>query len=77
MRLRRVGTKGKPFYRIVVADQRSPREGRFIENLGTFNPLANSNEVVLKTDRIKYWLEKGAEPSETVRNLLKKFYTSQ
>lgn len=62
----------KPFYRIVVADSRSPRDGRFIETVGTYNPLKNPAEVVLKEEDVLNWLQKGAQPSDTVRNILSK-----
>jgi small subunit ribosomal protein S16 len=73
IRLARGGTKKRPFYHIVVADARSPRDGRFIEKLGTFNPLlAKDNEirVVLNTDRAKHWLEVGAQPTDRVLRFL-------
>ncbi|MGM0240056.1 MULTISPECIES: 30S ribosomal protein S16 [Enterococcus] len=70
IRLKRMGSKKKPFYRIVVADSRSPRDGRFIETVGTYNPLKNPAEVVLKEEDILNWLQKGAQPSDTVRNIL-------
>lgn len=72
IRMRRMGSKRKPFYRIVVADSRMPRDGRFIEEVGYYNPLTNSDEVKLKEDKIFEWLEKGAQPSDTVRSLLSK-----
>ena len=72
IRLARHGAKKRPFYRIVVADSESPRDGRFLENVGTYNPLIDPAEVTLKSERIKYWLEKGAIPTETVKTLLKK-----
>jgi small subunit ribosomal protein S16 len=67
-----MGSKKKPFYRIVVADSRSPRDGRFIETVGTYNPLKNPAEVVLKEEDVLNWLQKGAQPSDTVRNILSK-----
>lgn len=70
IRLKRMGSKKKPFYRIVVADSRSPRDGRFIETVGTYNPLTNPAEVSLKEENIMDWLSKGAQPSDTVRNIL-------
>ena len=70
--MRRMGTKRKPFYRIVVADSRMPRDGRFIEEVGYYNPLTNPDEVKLEEDKIFEWLEKGAQPSDTVRSLLSK-----
>ncbi len=69
IRLKRIGAKKRPFYRIVVADSRSPRDGRFIETLGTYNPLANPAEVHVKLDRVRLWLSQGALPSETVRDI--------
>ena len=72
IRLARHGAKKKPFYRIVVADKESPRDGRFLENVGTYDPLYNPAKVTLKEERIKYWMDKGAIPSDTVKSLLKK-----
>ena len=72
IRMRRMGSKRKPFYRIVVADSRMPRDGRFIEEVGYYNPLTNPDEVKLEEDMIFEWLEKGAQPSDTVRSLLSK-----
>jgi small subunit ribosomal protein S16 len=72
IRLARHGAKKKPFYRIVVADGESPRDGKFLENVGTYNPLQDPAEVFLKKDRVMYWIGKGAIPSDTVRSLLKK-----
>ena len=72
IRMRRMGSKRKPFYRIVVADSRMPRDGRFIEEVGYYNPLTNPDEVKLEEDTIFEWLEKGAQPSDTVRSLLSK-----
>lgn len=71
IRLRRMGAKKKPFYRIVVADQRSPRDGRFIEIVGTYNPLTEPETVELKADRALHWLRVGAQPSEAVARLLR------
>lgn len=70
IRLKRMGSKKRPFYRIVVADSRSPRDGRFIEKVGTYNPLVEPAEVVLEEETILNWLNNGAQPSDTVRNLL-------
>ena len=70
IRLTRMGSKKKPFYRINVADSRTPRDGRFIETVGTYNPLIEENQVTLKEDRVLEWLSKGAQPSDTVRNIL-------
>ena len=72
IRMRRMGSKRKPFYRIVVADSRMPRDGRFIEEVGYYNPLTNPDEVKLEEDKIFEWLEMGAQPSDTVRSLLSK-----
>ncbi len=72
IRMRRMGSKRKPFYRIVVADSRMPRDGRFIEEVGYYNPLTNPDEVKLEEHKIFEWLEKGAQPSDTVRSLLSK-----
>ena len=70
MRLQRFGKKGKPFYHIVVADGRAPRDGRVIEKLGTYNPLPNPAEIQIDMDRAIYWLNVGAQPSDTVKALL-------
>ncbi|MBW2406373.1 MAG: 30S ribosomal protein S16 [Deltaproteobacteria bacterium] len=72
IRLARHGAKKRPFYRIVVADNKSPRDGRFLENVGTYNPLLDSAKVDLKQDRIKYWIDQGAILTDTVKSLLKK-----
>jgi small subunit ribosomal protein S16 len=77
IRLARHGAKKRPFYRIVVADQESRRDGRFIEIVGTYNPLKEPADVSLKKDRINYWLEKGAKPTDTVRNIIKREKTSE
>lgn len=72
IRLRRMGTKNRPYYRIVVADKRSPRDGRFIEQIGTYNPHKESFEkVTLDGERVGYWLSQGAVPSEKVRSFFK------
>jgi small subunit ribosomal protein S16 len=78
IRLARHGAKKCPFYRIVVADTESPRDGRYLENVGTYDPLTEPGKVMLKSDRLKYWIEQGAKPTDTVRTLLKKegFYAS-
>lgn len=70
IRLKRMGSKKRPFYRIVVADSRSPRDGRFIESVGTYNPLTEPETVTLKEDQIMSWLSNGAQPSATVKNIL-------
>jgi len=72
IRLARHGAKKRPFYRIVAADSESPRDGRFLEKLGTYNPLRDPVAVELNTDRIKYWIGQGAMPSDTVRSILKR-----
>jgi small subunit ribosomal protein S16 len=72
IRLARHGAKKNPFYRIVVADSESPRDGRYLENVGTYNPLKDPAEVTLKSERIDYWLQQGAIPTDTVKSLLKK-----
>jgi small subunit ribosomal protein S16 len=72
IRLARHGAKKKPFYRIVVADIESPRDGKFLENVGTYNPLKDPAEVSFKGERIRYWIDQGAIPTDTVRTLLKK-----
>ena len=72
IRLRRMGAKKNPYYRIVVADSRSPRDGRFIEEIGTYDPSAESNKIAVDMDRAKYWIANGAQPTDTVRGLLKK-----
>ena len=72
IRLKRMGSKKRPFYRIVVADSRSPRDGRFIETVGTYNPLTQPEQVKLKEEALMNWLSNGAQPSDTVRNILSK-----
>ena len=72
IRLRRMGAKKAPFYRIVVADSRYPRDGRFIEEIGTYNPVANPAELNVDVERAQAWIKTGAQPTETVRDLLKK-----
>ena len=71
IRLARHGAKKRPFYRIVVADSESPRDGRFLEIVGTYDPLPDPVKVTLKEERVKYWMDQGAKPSDTVRTLLK------
>ena len=71
-RLRRMGAKKAPYYRIVVADSRSPRDGRFIEEIGTYDPLSESEKLKVDLERAKYWIANGAQPTDTVRGLLKK-----
>lgn len=72
IRLARHGAKKRPFYRIVAADSEAPRDGKFLETLGTYNPLLEKEEVSLKAERVKYWMEKGATPTMTVKSILKK-----
>ncbi len=72
IRLRREGRKKSPMYRIVVADSRSPREGKFIEIIGTYQPRKSEGAVDLKQDRANYWLDVGAQPSDTVRSILRR-----
>ena len=72
IRMKRVGAKNAPVFRIVVADGRSPRDGKFIEEIGTYQPLKKGNNYKLDLDRAKYWLGKGAQPSETVASFIKK-----
>ena len=72
IRLRRMGANKKPFYRVIVADARSSRDGRFIEELGYYNPLTHPAEIKLDSEKAKKWLENGAQPTETVRSLFKK-----
>ena len=72
IRLKRMGMKKKPFYRVVVADIRSPRDGRFIEEIGYYDPMTKPAEIKVDNDRAKYWLGVGAQPTDTVRILLKK-----
>jgi small subunit ribosomal protein S16 len=67
-----MGKKKAPFYRIIVADSRSPRDGRFIATVGTYNPLTNPAEITVKEEEILDWLSKGAQPTDTVRNILSK-----
>lgn len=71
IRLRRHGSKKRPFYRIVVADSRSPRDGRFVDQIGTYDPAFDPARVTLKKDTTERWLKAGAKPSETVRKLIK------
>ena len=72
IRLRRMGAKKAPFYRVVVADSRYPRDGRFIEEVGYYNPMTNPATVQLDNEKIAKWIANGAQPTETVRTLLKK-----
>ncbi len=72
IRLRRMGAKKNPYYRIIVADSRSPRDGRCIEELGTYDPLANPAAVKVDVEKTQNWIKNGAQPTDTVRGLLKK-----
>ena len=72
IRLRRMGAKKAPFYRIVVADARSPRDGRCIEEIGTYNPLTNPATITIDVEKAQTWIKNGAQPTDTVRALLKK-----
>jgi small subunit ribosomal protein S16 len=71
IRLARHGSKGNPFYRIVVADSRSPRDGRFIERIGTYDPQQEPSAIMVDEEKAREWLGKGAQPTDQVRNLLK------
>jgi small subunit ribosomal protein S16 len=71
MRLKRIGAKKKPYYRIIIADVRSPRDGKFIDQVGTYNPLANPSEIKFDEEKAKDWLKKGVQPTESVKKLLK------
>ena len=72
IRLRRLGAKKAPFYRVVVADSRFPRDGRFIEEIGTYNPLTDPVEIQIDSERAQQWIKNGAQPTDTVRVLLQK-----
>jgi small subunit ribosomal protein S16 len=72
IRLRREGAKNRPYYKVVVTDSRSPRDGKFIEIIGTYDPKKPGHNSTIDLDRAKYWLSKGAQPSDTVRSLIKK-----
>ncbi len=72
IRLRREGTKNSPYYRIVVADGRSPRDGKFLELIGTYDPKKQGENYTIKLDRAEYWIKNGAQPSETVASIIKK-----
>jgi small subunit ribosomal protein S16 len=73
IRLARGGAKKRPFYRVVAADQRMARDGRFIEQVGTFDPRVDKGSINLKIDRVEHWMKVGAQPSDTVKSLIKKF----
>ncbi len=72
IRLRRMGAKKAPYYRIVVADSHFPRDGRFIEEIGTYNPLTEPSEIKVDSERALTWIKNGAQPTDTVKNLLKR-----
>ncbi len=72
MRLRRMGAKRAPFYRVVVADSRYPRDGRFIEEIGTYNPMVDPAEIKINAEKAEQWLKNGAQPTDTVKVILKK-----
>ena len=72
IRLKRMGAKKNPFYRVVVADSRYPRDGRFIEEIGTYNPLKNPIEVTINSEKAQTWIKNGAQPTDTVKSILKK-----
>ena len=72
LRLKRMGAKQKPFYRVIVADSRSPRDGRFIESVGTYDPIKKDNNITINEERVNYWLDNGAQPTDTVKNILSK-----
>ena len=71
IRLTRMGAKKKPFYRIIVTEKRSKRDGRFVESVGYYNPCRNPADIKINRERINYWIERGAQPSDTVRSLIK------
>lgn len=72
IRLRRMGAKKAPFYRVVVADSRYPRDGRFIEEVGTYNPMTNPAEIKIDAEKVQKWISTGAQPTDSVKALLKK-----
>ena len=72
MRLRRMGAKKAPFYRVIIADERAPRDGKFIDEVGYYNPLTNPAEIKFNVEKTEKWLNDGAQPTETVKSLLKK-----
>ena len=72
IRLRRMGAKKAPFYRVIVADERSPRDGKFIDEIGYYNPLRDPAEIKIDTAKAEKWLNDGAQPTETVKSILKK-----
>ncbi len=72
LRLKRMGSKAKPFYRIVAADSRSPRDGKFLETVGTYNPIKEENNITVDEEKVMKWLNVGAQPTTTVKNILSK-----
>lgn len=72
MRLRRIGAKKQPFYRIVIADSRFPRDGRFIEEIGTYNPMTEPSEIKIDAEKVKIWIKNGAQPTDSVKSILKR-----
>ena len=72
IRLMRMGAKGKPYYRVVVKEKRSKRDGKYIEQLGTYNPMVNPAEIKLNEERVQYWIGVGAQPTETAASLIRK-----
>ena len=72
IRLRRMGAKKSPFYRVVVADSRYPRDGRFIEEIGTYNPMTNPASISIDAEKVKKWMATGAQPTDSVKSLLKR-----
>ncbi len=72
IRLKRIGAKNSPVFRIVVADSRSPRDGKFIEEVGTYQPLKKDNNITFDAERVQYWISKGAQPSDTVASFIRK-----
>ena len=73
IRLQRFGAKKKPYYRFVTADGRAKRDGRFLEQVGTYDPMQNPHKITFKTERMAYWMSVGAQPSDTVKSLYAKF----
>ena len=72
IRLRRDGAKKAPFYKVVVADSRFPRDGRYIEEIGTYNPMTDPSEIKINAEKVEEWMKKGAQPTDTVKSLLKR-----
>ena len=75
IRMRRVGSKKKPYFRVVVTEAKTAREGSFVENVGTYNPRSKPGQVEINKERLEYWLKRGAQPSDTVRTLIRKHLT--